>query len=87
MYTQICYEERAQIYLLLLEGLSHRDIGKRLERAGSTISREIERNLGNISFLSIILLVHSVKPMKGAKFPIGRVRWMTKKSRIMWFII
>ncbi|MEG1707397.1 MAG: helix-turn-helix domain-containing protein [Acinetobacter sp.] len=43
-YTHLTQEERYQIYALLREGFSKRHIALRLERAPSTICREIKRN-------------------------------------------
>lgn len=38
------FEEREEIALLLAQGVSLREIARRLERAASTISREVRRN-------------------------------------------
>ena len=43
-FRQIKQEERVEIYTLLREGLSCRQIAKKLERSHTTISREITRN-------------------------------------------
>lgn len=43
-YTHLTQEERYQIYALLREGFSKRHIAYRLQRAPSTIVREIKRN-------------------------------------------
>lgn len=43
-YTHLTQEERYQIYTLLREGFSKRHIASRLNRAASTITREIKRN-------------------------------------------
>jgi IS30 family transposase len=43
-YTQLTLQERYVIYHLKLFRLSHREIGRRLNRHHTTISREIERN-------------------------------------------
>lgn len=43
-YTQLTLHERYVIYHLELFGLSRREIGRRLNRHHTTISREIERN-------------------------------------------
>jgi len=43
-YAQLISEERYVIYHLKLFGLSHREIGRRLKRHHTTISREMERN-------------------------------------------
>jgi IS30 family transposase len=43
-YTQLSAEERYVIYHLELVGLSRREIGRRLGRHHSTISREVARN-------------------------------------------
>ena len=43
-YTHLTQEERYQIYALLREGFSKRHIAFRLQRAPSTIIREIQRN-------------------------------------------
>lgn len=43
-YTHLTQEERYQIYALLREGFSKHPIALRLERAPSTICREIKRN-------------------------------------------
>ena len=43
-YAQLTPEERYVIYHLKLYGLSYREIGRRLERHHSTISREVMRN-------------------------------------------
>jgi len=43
-YAQLISEERYVIYHLKLFGLSHREIGRRLKRHHTTISREMEHN-------------------------------------------
>ena len=43
-FKQIIQEERVEIYTLLREGLSCRDIARKLERSHTSISREIARN-------------------------------------------
>ena len=43
-YAHISSEERYVIYHLLLFGLSYREIGRRLNRHHTTISREATRN-------------------------------------------
>ena len=43
-YTHLTQEERYQIYALLREGFSKRHIAFRLQRAPSTITRELKRN-------------------------------------------
>jgi IS30 family transposase len=49
-YQQIDYQERQTIALGLETGLSIRAIARMLNRAASTISREIERNAGGASY-------------------------------------
>ena len=43
-YSHLTQEERYQIYTLLREGFSTRHIALRLDRAPSTICREIKRS-------------------------------------------
>lgn len=43
-YNQLCLEERIDLYALRDRGLSFREIGRRLGRSASTISREVRRN-------------------------------------------
>ena len=43
-YTQLTLHERYVIYHLELYGLSRREIGRRLNRHHTTVSREIARN-------------------------------------------
>ena len=43
-YKHINQEERVEIYVFLREWLSKREIGRRLNRSHTTISREIKRN-------------------------------------------
>ena len=43
-FRQIKQEERVEIYTLLREGLSCREIARKLERSHTSISREIARN-------------------------------------------
>lgn len=43
-YVQLTLHEHYVIYHLKLFRLSHREIGRRLKRHHTTISREIERN-------------------------------------------
>lgn len=51
-YKQLSLAERQQIYVLKIEqGLSLRAIAQRLERAASTISRELNRNQTNKRYL------------------------------------
>ena len=45
-YTQLTQVERSQIYALLKEGFTPKEIAKNLGRSASTISREINRNSG-----------------------------------------
>jgi len=45
-YSQLTEGERYQIYGLLKEGLTQKDIAKNLNRSESTISRELSRNRG-----------------------------------------
>ena len=45
-YTQLTEGERYQIYALLGENLTQKEIANRLERHPSSISREIRRNKG-----------------------------------------
>ena len=42
--TRLTLEERERLAALLAEGLSRREIARRLGRAASTISRELRRN-------------------------------------------
>jgi transposase, IS30 family len=49
-YQQIDYQERQTIALGLETGLSIRAIARMLNRAASTIGREIERNAGGVSY-------------------------------------
>src|SRR5215218_5008919 len=42
--THLTLEERERLAVLLAEGLSRREIARRLGRAASTISRELRRN-------------------------------------------
>ena len=43
-YSHLALEERYVIYHLVLYGLSYREIGRRLKRHHTTISREVNRN-------------------------------------------
>jgi IS30 family transposase len=43
-FKQFSQEERVEIYRFLREGLTMREIGRRLERSHTSISREITRN-------------------------------------------
>lgn len=43
-YTHLEMKERTLIYWWLKEGLSIREIGRRLKRSHTTISRELRRN-------------------------------------------
>ena len=43
-YTHLSYNDRYVIYHLIVHGLSYREIGRRLNRHHTTISREIKRN-------------------------------------------
>jgi transposase, IS30 family len=43
-YSHLAFEERYVIYHLVLYGLSYREIGRRLGRHHTTISREVNRN-------------------------------------------
>ena len=43
-YLHLALEERYVIYHLVLYGLSYREIGRRLKRHHTTISREVARN-------------------------------------------
>ncbi len=43
-------EERNVIYHLVVFGLSYREIARRLDRAPSTIAREIKRNSGTFNY-------------------------------------
>ena len=43
-YSHLALEERYVIYHLILYGLSYREIGRRLKRHHTTISREVNRN-------------------------------------------
>lgn len=43
-FRQITQEERVEIYSFLREGLTIREIGRRLERSHTSILREIARN-------------------------------------------
>jgi transposase, IS30 family len=43
-FRQITQEERVEIYSFFREGLRMREIGRRLERSHTSISREIARN-------------------------------------------
>ena len=52
-YTHLTQEERYQIYALLREGFSKRHIALRLERAPSTICREIKRNRNRNGYFCI----------------------------------
>ena len=45
-YKHLNLEERYYIELSLKKGISHEKIGKALNRTGSTITREINRNSG-----------------------------------------
>ena len=45
-YDQLSLDERCEIYGLLKAGNSYREIGRRLKRSASTISREVRRNSG-----------------------------------------
>lgn len=46
-YTRLSQAEREQIFLLLHQGVSVREIGKRLGRIHTTISRELKRTRGS----------------------------------------
>ena len=48
-HIHLTIEERCCIYNFIKSGLSIREIAKALERSPSTISREIKRNMHNIS--------------------------------------
>lgn len=43
-YTHLTYNDRYVIHHLVIFGLSYREIGRRLNRHHTTISREIKRN-------------------------------------------
>ena len=47
-YTRLSQAEREQIFLLLHEGVSIREIGNRLGRIHTTISRELKRSRGSL---------------------------------------
>lgn len=44
MYTQLCLEEREQLFSWYEQGMSLREIGRRLNRSDTTIGRELKRN-------------------------------------------
>jgi IS30 family transposase len=44
MYSQLCLEEREKLFSWYEQGLSLREIGKRLNRSDTTIGRELKRN-------------------------------------------
>ena len=46
MARQLCIEEREQVWLGLQSGASLREIGRRLGRSASTVSREVARHGG-----------------------------------------
>ncbi|MBI2327827.1 helix-turn-helix domain-containing protein [Candidatus Curtissbacteria bacterium] len=43
-YKHLSLEERERLYALKSQGLSLRDIGKRLKRSDTTLGRELKRN-------------------------------------------
>lgn len=45
-YSQLTYEQRCQIYILINRGLSQREVAKDIQVNQSTISRELSRNQG-----------------------------------------
>lgn len=49
-YQHLKREERYVIYHLVVFGLSYREIARRLDRAPSTIAREIKRNSGTFNY-------------------------------------
>lgn len=44
MYSQLCLEEREQLFSWYEQGISLREIGRRLNRSDTTIGRELKRN-------------------------------------------
>ena len=56
-YTHLTQEERYQIYALLREDFSKRHIALRLERAPSTICREIKRNRNRNGYCAKNMLI------------------------------
>jgi IS30 family transposase len=50
-YEQLSRSERDQIFLLHAEGISEREIGRRLERHHSTINKELRRNRSEAGYL------------------------------------
>lgn len=50
-FSQISYHERVKIYRGLCEGKSRREIAIMLDRAPSTISREVKRNSDHVGYL------------------------------------
>jgi len=60
-YSQLTDKERYTIELLLQENYGQKDIAKRIERSGSTISREINRNSANGKYNALLAINHTAE--------------------------
>ncbi len=78
-YSRICTEEREQIFALINQGKSVREIGKSLQRSHSTISREINRCGGRANYSPSKATSHAEK-QNGSK---GRRRLVDSKPEAL----
>lgn len=72
-YRQLSQEERIEIYVLVREGKSFREIGKLLNRSHTTISREILRNSNDLWWDRF-----EYKPLDAKK------KYETRRSKSNW---
>lgn len=80
MYSQLCLEEREKIFAWDMQGLSLRDIGRKLDRSDTTIGRELKRNK---------LLTRGMEKLSGEYIPCraqekADKRTVTQRSQASW---
>ena len=78
-YSHICLEEREQIFALINQDKSVREIGKFLRRSHSTISREINRCGGRVNYSPSKAEKHAER-QNGTK---GRKRLVDSKPEVL----
>lgn len=80
MYIQLCLEEREKLFVWNAQGVSLREIGRRLKRSDTTIGRELKRNK---------LLTHGLEKSSGRYIPCraqakAEKRSVAQRSQASW---
>jgi IS30 family transposase len=80
MYSQLCLEEREKLFAWNAQGISLREIGRRLDRSDTTIGRELKRNQ---------LLTRGLEKASGVYIPCraqekADKRSVTQRSQASW---